>query len=482
MGNDKDALHALLLRQLKRNLIDLSCLAPEKKTQWNSFLLSISRAYQNFEQDLYLLERSMILSSDELKAVNEKLESAQQIAHLGYWRYDNDTGQLTWSKEMFELTGFDPVNGAPKFKDLLEQIQKDYQEKLLNLMKQSMSNGHEFSMELQFKNKKNNQYYWQYYKGHPEAAAVDDKSNVLFRFLTGIVIDISAQKQNDLDKDKANQQLLTVSRQAGMAEVATSILHNVGNILNSANVSMDIIRENMAQPYYKKWSDILTMLKKHQQTLVDYLTKDKTGQLIPDYLIELGQIISNNHQQNTAELANLHKNITHIKNIVSMQKTISGTSGIVEQVFIPELIESALQLTNGLVKTDLIIRKTFEKIPFIYTDKSKVLQIIINIIQNAKDAVLYNDKEVSKEIEIIIKNIPDKIQILIIDNGLGIPNKNLNLIFSFGFSTKKEGHGFGLHASALSAKELGGTLIATSKGVGCGATFSLTLPIKAGVI
>ena len=65
-----------------------------------------------------------------------------------------------------------------------------------------------------------------------------------------------------------------------------------------------------------------------------------------------------------------------------------------------------------------------------------------------------------------------------IDNGIGIPADNLTRIFGHGFTTRKEGHGFGLHSGALAAKELGGALTVESDGPGKGATFTLEFPIQ----
>lgn len=477
MNDDNHILHALLLRQLKRNAIELSDIRPEKRAQWGSFVLSVSRAYTNYEQDLYLLERSMTISSKELMALNEKHESAQKIAHFGYWRHDRETGQLSWSKEMFQLTGFDPAQGVPDLNDVLNQIQEDDRLKIMGLMQQSFADGSEFNIEVQFKNKQTGEYYWHYCKGHPENADTNHSSAEPIRFLTGIVIDITERKKNELDLAKSHRQLLSISRQAGMAEVATSILHNLGNMLNSANVSMALVKESLSQPYYEKWFKIIKLIKTQHQTLGDYFTQDKTGKLIPDYLVELADIIAENHKRKTAEIEHLNEILCHINGIVAMQKSISGTSGVVEETAIPEIIDTALNITSVSEKNQgIMITKKLDDVPPIYTDKSKLLQIIINLIRNAKAAVSDNPKGKGRNIDIVIKKTSKKIRIRVIDNGIGIKPENITLIFSFGFTTKKDGHGFGLHRSALSAKELGGALQAESHGENYGATFTLTLP------
>jgi signal transduction histidine kinase len=109
-------------------------------------------------------------------------------------------------------------------------------------------------------------------------------------------------------------------------------------------------------------------------------------------------------------------------------------------------------------------------------DKHKVLQILVNLVRNAKHS-FDGVKEIKKQITLGITKTNDRLQIAITDNGIGIPPENLLRIFNHGFTTKKNGHGFGLHSGALTARELGGTLTAFSEGTGRGSKFTLEFPI-----
>lgn len=265
-----------------------------------------------------------------------------------------------------------------------------------------------------------------------------------------------------------------------MSEIATSILHNIGNILNSLNVSTNMIKDSFSQPYYQKLFKIIEMLKEHQTQIGEYLTQDEKGKLIPEYLFALEEILDKEYHKNTEELVNLDNNIQHLKDIVAMQQAFSGVSSIDEKIYVPELIETALQMSSNPVKDKSInMRKEYSNSSFIFTDKSKLLQVLINLIQNAKEAVLRNTVDKRKQIEFIVKGEGNKLQIQIVDNGIGILPENLHRIFSFGFTTKTKGHGFGLHSCALSAQDMGGSLKVESQGLGQGATFTLTLPVKA---
>lgn len=476
MEDKGEVLHTLLARQLKRNGLENIDLPADKKGKWDHFLLSISRAYKNYEQDLYILERSMTLSSTELMDLNEKLESAQNTAHLGYWRYDRTTDALFWSKEMFGLTGFDINFSAPPLTQVLSNIPEEERICLKKAFEKAFEDGKEFSLECSFKNLKDGQYYYHHVKGHPDLSSVDSDSGI--RYLTGIVMDITERKKHEKEIEKTHQQLISISRKAGMSEVATSILHNIGNILNSANVSMSIVIENHKLPYFSKLFKIKKFFQENLNNLPFYLTEDPKGKLIPTYLIELIGTIEKNYEAIMQELTRLSGNLLHIKEIVTMQRAISGISGVREKIFLPDVVETALQMTkNASHNIGIKIRKKFEKVPFIEADKSKVLQILINLLTNAKAAVLQNVEHKSGDIDIIIRNEKDQILLIVQDNGVGIPLENLEKIFSFGFTTKKDGHGFGLHGSALMAREFGGTLKAKSAGPGKGASFTLTIPL-----
>jgi signal transduction histidine kinase len=297
--------------------------------------------------------------------------------------------------------------------------------------------------------------------------------------ISGIAMDITRRKQAEQKVTSLNQQLLTAARQAGMADIATSILHNVGNILNSANVSLGILQETIQKPYLKKSVAAIELLKEHQDTMENYLTKDPKGQLIPKYFLAILGALKTEDETLTREISNLMTHLQHIREIIAMQQMFSGVFGITEKVFLPEIIDSALQMSGypSFFK-NIQVNKVYKKNPFVIIDKSKLLQILINLTRNAKDAVIENDKEIKKEITFFIdKSKSDhEIVLKVSDNGIGIAPENLTKIFSFGFTSKPNGHGVGLNSSAIAAKEMGGSLHAESKGIGQGAIFTLTIP------
>jgi two-component system, NtrC family, sensor kinase len=168
-----------------------------------------------------------------------------------------------------------------------------------------------------------------------------------------------------------------------------------------------------------------------------------------------------------------------VNQIVAMQQSYARVMGVEEDVAPSQLVEDALRMNfAALERHGVSVVREMKVVPHILVDKHKVLQILVNLIQNAKYAL--NDSG-STEKKIIVRLFAagtDQIQIQIEDNGVGIAAENLTSIFAHGFTTRKDGHGFGLHSGALAAREMGGELSVHSDGLGKGALFTLCLPLK----
>ena len=293
----------------------------------------------------------------------------------------------------------------------------------------------------------------------------------------GISKDITAIKEAEEKLAQVHQQLVDASHQAGMAEIATSVLHNVGNVLNSVNVSCSLIADKVRNSKVANLNKAMAMLRDHTTDLGDYLSNDPKGKRLPDYLVSLAEHLDEEQKNILREIASLMNNIIHIKEIVAMQQNYAKASGVLESLKVKDLVEDALSMNTGaMARHQVKVVREFIEVPPILTEKHKVLQILVNLIGNAKYACDASCHE-AKQITLRIANGDGLIKISVIDNGIGIPPENLTRIFNHGFTTRKDGHGFGLHSGALAAKELGGTLRVSSEGTGRGAAFTLELPV-----
>jgi PAS domain S-box-containing protein len=296
----------------------------------------------------------------------------------------------------------------------------------------------------------------------------------------GISKDITALKEAEEKLDQTHRQLVEASRQAGMAEVATSVLHNVGNVLNSVNVSSSVIAEKIRKSKAASLAKVVALIKEHENNLGDFFANDPKGKQLPGYLASLATHLAQEQNEILEEVKSLGGNIMHIKDIVTTQQNYAKTIGVAENLPVVGLVEDAMQLNKGaMTRHNIKIVRDFADVPPVLTEKHKVLQILVNLIRNAKYAC--DDRgENDKQITLRVSNGDGKVKISIIDNGIGIAPENLTRIFNHGFTTRKEGHGFGLHNGAIVAKELGGSLSAFSEGPGRGATFTLELPVNPG--
>lgn len=292
----------------------------------------------------------------------------------------------------------------------------------------------------------------------------------------GISKDITAIKEAETRLEEVHKQLLETSRQAGMAEVATGVLHNVGNVLNSVNVSATCIADGVRKSKSANLAKVVALLRAHEMDLGPFLTNDEKGRQIPGYLAQLADHLAGEQAAAQKELAELQKHIDHIKDIVTMQQNFAKVSGVKESLPVSELVEDALRLNAAsLAHHGVQVIRDFSAAPVISVEKHKALQILVNLVRNAKQACDEANRDV-KQMTLRILNGDDRVRISITDNGVGIPSENLTRIFNHGFTTKKEGHGFGLHNAANAATEMGGTLSVYSDGPGAGATFTLELP------
>ncbi len=292
------------------------------------------------------------------------------------------------------------------------------------------------------------------------------------------IYDMTERKRAEAELEKLHRQVIDASRQAGMAEVATGVLHDVGNVLNSVNVSSTLIAERLRSSKTANLSRIATLLHENESDLGGFMMNDRRGQTLPAYLSSLSDHVREERTQILGELESLTKNVDHIKDIIARQQSYAKVSGALETLSVDEIVEDAIRISiDALKRHHVEIDRNFEPLPPIPVDKHKVLQILINLINNAKHA-LDERGENGRRLTIEIgRNGGEFALICVSDNGIGIESEKLTEIFSHGYTTKSNGHGFGLHSSANAASEMGGSLTADSEGLGCGATFTLELPI-----
>jgi PAS domain S-box-containing protein len=288
--------------------------------------------------------------------------------------------------------------------------------------------------------------------------------------------DITERKRTQSELKNFQKQLVEASRRGGMAEIATNILHNVGNVLNSVNISIDLIVDSVKNSKVFNLTRVLALLEEHTQDLGAFITTDSRGKHIPAHLAQLSENLLADQATLGKELDLLKKNIEHIKEIVAIQHSYANFGGVKEIINVVTLVEDSLRMNeDALGRYQMKVTREFDKVPLLNLDKHKILQILVNLMRNSKHAC-QESKCTDPHLTVRVVNGDCRVKISVIDNGIGIPPENITFIFNHGFTTRKDGLGFGLHSSALAAMEMGGSLNAHSDGFGQGATFTLELP------
>jgi PAS domain S-box-containing protein len=293
-----------------------------------------------------------------------------------------------------------------------------------------------------------------------------------------IMRDITARKATEAELESIHKQLVDVSRRGGMAEIATNVLHNVGNVLNSVNVSTGLLVESVKKSKVSSLARVVVLLQEHAHDLAAFLTNDDRGKHVTAHLAQLSEQLMADQTALVGELDSLRRNVDHIKEIVAMQQNYATFGGVKEMINVVNLVEDSLRINEGALSRHRVeLIREFETVPLMNVEKHKILQILVNLVRNAKYAC-DESGHAHNRLTVRVASGNDRVKVSVTDNGIGIPPENLTRIFNHGFTTRKGGHGFGLHSGALAAKEMGGSLNVQSDGPGKGSVFTLELPIE----
>lgn len=422
-----------------------------------------------------MIERQVTERTSQLTTAHQELQASEQrfrmlsaSAPIGIFEADKAGNGLYTNECWQKIAGLSLAESLGT--GWHQAVHEEDRERMVGEWSNKVSEGSEFNGEYRFC-RGNGDIRWVHVRSVPTRSKRGEITGYV-----GTVEDITDRKRAQADLEQAHKELLEASRRAGMAEVATGVLHNVGNVLNSVNVASSCLADMVRKSKSERLSKVAMMLRENEADLEGFLTRDSKGKHIPKYIMALSEHLATEQAVALEELGHLQKNISHIKDIVCMQQSFSKVSGIVENLSITELVEDALRInSSNLAQQYVRVKREFECAPSVTVDKHKVLQILVNLVRNAQQACEDSGRE-GKELTVRVQSGEGRVRISVIDNGVGIPSENLTRIFSHGFTTRKNGHGFGLHSGALAARETGGSLHAESEGVGRGATFTLELP------
>jgi PAS domain S-box-containing protein len=296
--------------------------------------------------------------------------------------------------------------------------------------------------------------------------------------MTGIICnttEVTAQKQAEQQIKLMQAELVAASRRAGMAEVITGVLHNIGNVLNSITVSATVAMESAASGHVDLLMRTIKLIQEHERDLGTFFTSDPRGRKLPSLLSQIGAQLFSGQAAARAELKRLMDQVGIIRSTIEAQQSMAKPREVLEEGSPGEIVERAVSMFRIDFDLEGIeLEVTTESSARILIDRQATLQILVNLIRNAIEALI--DIEGPRRLEVKTHTSDESVHFDVIDNGCGIPEENCVKIFHYGFTTKERGHGFGLHTSAVSAQSMGGSLQVESEGPGRGAKFCLILP------
>jgi NO-binding membrane sensor protein with MHYT domain/two-component sensor histidine kinase len=401
------------------------------------------------------------------------LTLATRAAGIACWEFDVATRTTLWTEneiESLKAAGIDTLRSPDS---LMALIHPDDAAMALDVIRDTLAEGREVC---RFRARVVTQNH-DIIHLQAQARVFRDEHGSLARLL-GVCWDVSDHVLEEARRRELQERLRDASRQAGMAEVATGVLHSIGNVLNSLGVSASLVQAGLRDSRAGNVQRIGTLLAEQGEHLGRFIDSDERGREIPGYLLQLGEHLSAETTRLHTEARAISAHVEHICKIVAAQQTYARRGGVTEAINVAELVDSAIALTFG-GGFDLQIERQFHAAPLLTLDRHKLIQILGNLLSNARHAL--KDKPQTQRVLTVRIHATDGpwVSIDVEDSGVGIHSEAIKRLFEFGFTTKPDGHGFGLHTSAILAKELGGEVRAHSDGPGRGARFTLRLPTTA---
>lgn len=283
-------------------------------------------------------------------------------------------------------------------------------------------------------------------------------------------------RERTAELEEIQKDLIENAHYAGMAEIATSVLHNVGNILNSISTSGYLVGEAVDKMPLEALERAGDMLRENIDDFPKFLSEDPRGPKLLSYYLTIGDKFKVMDDQIKNNLKQLLDRIDTIKHVVAQQHNYTSNVYQTEDVELQEMVETAIAiLREGMNSRGVEIRRDYRPGPKVRIQRTKLIHTLVNVLKNAREAIqLAGDKK--RVIEIGLKPSSKGMLLAVTDSGIGITDEEMQRIFEHGFTTKERGNGFGLHSCAIAMNDMGGSIWAESPGKGYGTTFFLHFP------
>jgi signal transduction histidine kinase len=406
-----------------------------------------------------------------LRASEARLAQAQRIAGIGCWELDLVRESGWWSDEHYHLYSMDPSEKLVSLTKGLELVALEDRGRVSMTVQEALRLRQPYRVEYKVVLPNGERRFYASI-GKP---IYDEQGTPIL--LTGATQDVTEMKLAEQEKELLQQELLRASHQAGMAEVSTELLHNMGNALSSLKTTTSVMEEALADFKTEGLLKASEMIEEHEGDLARFLSEDSRGSRFPAYFRLLASHIEERHALISRQLHDMKRSLTQVDTIVGSQQSYASFCSVREEVLVDELLEEALRVNaTGIGLNGIRIKTKVHDSPKLLIDRHRLLQILVVLVKNAVEAVSPIEGQERWVSVGTHRQSSGEIIIEVEDNGVGIREEDRTRIFAFGYTTKKASDGLGLHTAALAAEILGGSLEVSSEGPRSGSKFTLVLP------
>ncbi len=278
---------------------------------------------------------------------------------------------------------------------------------------------------------------------------------------------------------ESRTQLVDQSFQAGFAELAKGVLHNLGNAMTPIGVRLANLGERLRVAPADD-ADLATA-----ELAAGGADAERNADL-QEFLRLACRELATTVRSAREDVAVMSRQATVIQTALSEQLRSARNEHVIEPVRLTELVAQSLEIVPDSCRQRLTVDtdETLRGLGVVRVARTVLRLILQNLIINAADAVRDAGKAKGRlrlSAQIVIDASGEKLHLQCVDDGVGIAPQNLQRVFEKGFSTKspETNHGIGLHWCANAINALGGRIWAASEGPGHGAAMHLIVPLAA---
>ncbi|MCP4756373.1 MAG: response regulator [Proteobacteria bacterium] len=287
-------------------------------------------------------------------------------------------------------------------------------------------------------------------------------------------------KERTQELERTHKELVEKAHKAGMADIASGIVHNVGNVLTSVKTSAQLINNVMAESLVDNLKMANELLRQNMDCLEEFILDNPKGKMLMQYYLKVEEGLVGEREQTLQLNDRLLEKVNAIADIIAAHQSYAGADSLMEESSLAKIVEDALTMKSERIEQhNIAIMKKFSEVPRVPIQKTKLLHVLINVIENAVEAMLEIPPQERKMTMVVSRDEnTEAVNITVRDSGPGVQQDNLERIFAYGFTSKKGRYGLGLHSSANYMTEMGGRIWAANNADDKGLTTSLQLPIS----